>query len=140
MRRRHRKPKAKRAQRENSYQYHPSNILSPTHRVLRPSSYHVRQKETDYAQDRRLYTPIRRINPSTINNRPAQIIAPRQGKSRDSFRFQFREDPRNITVCRRRTDRRRVLFQLKVIGRGRGGAGFKKRLMNELSHVRCVRR
>lgn len=45
-------------------------------------------------------------------------------------------DPRSTIVCRRRSERRKSLFALKKVGKGR--RTFKKRKMRPESKIRCT--
>lgn len=85
----------------------------------------------------------RRINeiPRKVDARPAKVIVKsvKKGKLRPDFNRDaaYFTDPKKTIVCRRRKERKQVLFALKKTGRGSGGG--KKRL-NENSFIRCTRR
>lgn len=93
-------------------------------------------------EDRRRFHPHKHwIAAKTLQGTPAEVSATirnRSGSRKVSLsrsRLEF-VDPRNTVVCKRRTNRRKALFMLKKIGRGKKGSG-KRRKMTEYSKVRC---
>ncbi len=77
--------------------------------------------------------------PKTIYGTAAEITDQpvRKRKTRDTLhpgRIAF-VDPKKVIVCKRRSERRRELFRRNKIGKGKGVS--KKRIITELSKVRC---
>jgi hypothetical protein len=44
-------------------------------------------------------------------------------------------DPKNVVICKRRKRRRKILFKIRKIGKGK--AGPKRRIRNFWSDIRC---
>lgn len=92
--------------------------------LLTPSPYLVQQ-------DERLYTPVRLLQPRGPGGAPARITERRSGTTRAKFQF---ASPAAVDICRKRKDRREVIF-----AKGKSGKGSRARYrkQHEFSKVGC---
>lgn len=100
--------------------------------------------KTDYTDimDNRELKPLASDYPMDIFGKKAdlyyddKIRRTYDGKVKVYHSVRF-NDPMRSVVCRRRKDRRKHLFIMRVIGRGRGVRKFRRRRMTRYSHISC---
>lgn len=99
--------------------------------------YDIQQKQTkkvlDVIQDRRVYLPPTDSSPRKTNGQRVSYANNLTTKGRVQFK-----DPANVMICKRRSDRRKTLFKLNKIGKGKKST--KQRRYNESSNIVCKRR
>lgn len=102
--------------------------------LLRPVRTFVRDvPRVEPLSDRRAFVPDRSVSPVPASRRDAaRVVAPATGPMR---RLAFNH-PRDVSICRRRKQRKEVLFAEKIAGQGGVGRG-KKRRTNFWSTVSC---
>lgn len=91
-------------------------------------------------EDRRTWHPRgKNANFKTINGNVARVrdtSVERTGRRLENVGEIYFSDPMRLSVCKRRRERREILFALRKAGKGRGGA--KKRKYTEISKIRCT--
>lgn len=104
-----------------------STLLRPVRPtpVLTPSPYLVNQ-------DERFYSPVRLLSPRGPGGAPARIREARTPVA-SRARLQF-VSPAAVDICRKRKDRREVMFALRKSGKG-SQSRFRK--LREFSRVKC---
>lgn len=88
--------------------------------------------------DRRRFIPVQIAYDDLGNQVEYELKEPqkRSKKKRDSTKWRIGpKNPLRTMICKRRSRRRRTLFAIKRIGKGRSGP--KKRKMNPFSFMRC---
>lgn len=102
-----------------------------------------RVKSQDYTDimDHRQKEVLASHYPRDIDGRESRIVDrrrrydnKRKATGYSNVRF---INPMRAIVCRRRKNRRAVMFSLRIIGKGRGSGGFRRRVMKEFSHIYC---
>lgn len=136
-----RKKRKKRIQRRKQYFPQRKSVLDSRIRRdnLRRQSLMLRQ-----VQDRRYYEPNWIDGLKDVSGRPVQYSATthvkgtnreiRLGLSQVGFR-----SPESVITCKRRNQRRRALFAIRKIGKGKGARRFKRRVYTEHSKIVCSR-
>lgn len=107
------------------YELRPAPLLIP---LPSPTTSQVRQ----YG-DRRLFRPDRIIAPPPAVTRASARVVASSNRSFNTLRF---ADPKLVTICARRKERREVLFAKRLT---RKGSGSSKR-NNFWSRISCSRR
>lgn len=109
--------------------------------LLRRDKYY--KKDLTEIMDNRRIIMYSQGYPKDIDGRDSKIInQDMEVNKNENFKGvpnQRFSNPNRSIVCRRREDRRRSLFALRKIGRGKG-AGRKRRVMTRYSSISCKRR
>lgn len=83
-------------------------------------------------RDERLYTPIRPLPPRGPGGSPTRLTVRRTGSfSRARIRF---ANPEAVDICRKRKDRREIMFALRKTGKG---AKQRRRKQKHYSGIAC---
>jgi len=103
--------------------------------INRHKKSEIKHKKIIITDDRRFYLPLVADRALLTDGRPSKIIVKPTGghlQTKEPLRF---EDPRRTIVCIRRKQRRKSLFALSKVGKGKGGP--KHRKLTRDSKVRC---
>jgi hypothetical protein len=137
MGRRHRKNKLRDAPIQRDIPYITTDNVLDRRIRRRPDNLPKRLKNDRILEDRRYWRPERDRYDRQLDGRRVSY------RSRLSQRVPLRriwrayEHPERVPVCRRRHTRRRVLFAMDLILRGRGRGGGKPRRLTENSRISC---
>lgn len=111
------------------------SLLAKSHRTKE------RQRRTAINADRRRWTPVHALNilnnsglPAGIEARDAALKSGVSINRREVDQRRFKK-PETVSVCKRRSKRREMLFKLRKAGKGISGP--KKRKYTDTSEMRC---
>lgn len=109
-----------------------SPINNPIPGLLRPTIPQPVISVPLVDRDERFYTPIRPLPPRGPGGSPTRLTVRRSGSlSRARIRF---ANPEAVDICRKRKDRREVMFALR---KSRKGSQSKRRKQKHYSGVSC---
>lgn len=132
--------KQKKTKKNKKAQRNVKNITKST-RLLRSRRKTVKPKirrKKNLWEDKRFWSPLftenKKIDGTNVEYEISQNKNQALPRSSIPVSIQF-ANPRKVTVCKKRSERRKTLFARHKVGKGKKVA--KKRRMTENSHIKC---